>query len=111
MHWRDESKRRTALSILPSAAPPSTGNYGHYGIWTIAEPGASWRGMVLLDVPIATSLPEASIAGRPARRRGARLMLIGSAGVIAVYSHRIYGKAAGPAMSDWLRPGPKVERR
>ena len=40
----------------------------------------------------------------------ARLMLVDGAGVIAVYSHRIYGKAASPAMSDWLKSnGPKIE--
>ena len=37
-------------------------------------------------------------------------MLIDGSGVIAVYSHRIYGKAAGPEMSDWLKAnGQKVE--
>ena len=40
----------------------------------------------------------------------ARLMLVDGSGVIAVYSHRIYGKAAGPAMSDWLKSnGPQIE--
>ena len=40
----------------------------------------------------------------------ARLMLIDGSGVIAVYSHRIYGKSAGPAMSEWLKAnGPKAE--
>jgi hypothetical protein len=32
----------------------------------------------------------------------ARLMLVEGTGVVVVYSHRVYGEAAGPAMSEWL---------
>ena len=40
----------------------------------------------------------------------ARMVLIDGVGVVAVYSHRIYGKGVGPAMTDWLRiNGPGVE--
>jgi len=41
----------------------------------------------------------------------ARCLLHDGVGVIAVVSHRVYGKAAGPQMSDWLRSnGPQLEQ-
>lgn len=41
----------------------------------------------------------------------ARCLLSGGTGVVAVYSHRVYGKAVGPAMSQWLAAnGPQVEQ-
>ena len=41
----------------------------------------------------------------------ARLVLVDGVGTVAVYSHRVYGKEAGPAMSDWLQAnGPSTER-
>jgi hypothetical protein len=41
----------------------------------------------------------------------ARCLLHEGAGLVAVVSHRVYGKAAGPQMSDWLRGnGPPVEQ-
>ena len=41
----------------------------------------------------------------------ARLLLVDGAGYVVVRSHRVYGKAAGPAMSDWLKAnGPQVEK-
>jgi hypothetical protein len=40
----------------------------------------------------------------------ARLVLVDGVGMVAVYSHRVYGKEAGPAMSDWLKAsGPATE--
>jgi hypothetical protein len=40
----------------------------------------------------------------------ARAMLVDGKGMIAVYSHRVYGQAAGPAMSEWLeKNGPQTE--
>lgn len=40
----------------------------------------------------------------------ARVTFVEDTGVIVVYSHRVYGKAAGTEMSDWLRAnGPRVE--
>jgi len=41
----------------------------------------------------------------------ARCLLHDGTGIVAVVSHRVYGKAAGPQMSDWLRAnGPQVEQ-
>lgn len=41
----------------------------------------------------------------------ARLLLVDGAGYVVVRSHRVYGKAAGPEMSDWLKAnGPQVEK-
>ncbi len=41
----------------------------------------------------------------------ARCLLHEGAGVVAVVSHRVYGKAVGPQMSDWLRAnGPQLEQ-
>jgi hypothetical protein len=40
----------------------------------------------------------------------ARFMLIDGVGVVAVYSHRVYGKAVGQEMSEWLQSnGPQIE--
>ncbi len=40
----------------------------------------------------------------------ARLVLVDGTGAVAVYSHRVYGKEAGGAMSEWLKAnGPAVE--
>ncbi len=40
----------------------------------------------------------------------ARMVLIDRVGVVAVYSHRVYGKGVGPAMTDWLKAnGPRTE--
>lgn len=40
----------------------------------------------------------------------ARFVLVDGVGTVVVYSHRVYGKAAGPAMSDWLKAnGLQVE--
>ena len=39
------------------------------------------------------------------------LLLVDGAGYVVVRSHRVYGKAAGPAMSDWLKAnGPQIEK-
>jgi len=34
----------------------------------------------------------------------ARVMLVDGAGIVLVYSHRVYGEAAGDSMSAWLEP-------
>ena len=53
-----------------------------------------------------------AVLGRPdfLEATFARCVLIEGTGLVAVCSHRVYGKAAGPAMSDWLsRQGGAVE--
>lgn len=41
----------------------------------------------------------------------ARCLLRDGTGMIAVVSHRVYGKGVGPEMSDWLKAnGPQVEQ-
>jgi hypothetical protein len=41
----------------------------------------------------------------------ARFVLVDGVGFVAVYSHRIYGKEAGPPMSVWLESnGPSTEK-
>lgn len=41
----------------------------------------------------------------------ARCVLVNGVGMIAVYSHRVYGKSAGPAMSEWLKTnGAQIEQ-
>ena len=41
----------------------------------------------------------------------ARFFMADGAGLVAVYSHRVYGKPAGPAMSDWLKAnGAEIEK-
>lgn len=46
----------------------------------------------------------AAVLGDPAYLEAAfaRLLLVGGRGVVVVYSHRVYGEAAGPPMSAWL---------
>jgi hypothetical protein len=53
-----------------------------------------------------------AVLGNPAFLEAvfARFVLVDGVGIVAVYSHRVYGKPAGPAMSDWLRVyGSQVE--
>jgi hypothetical protein len=41
----------------------------------------------------------------------ARFLLVDGNGLVVVYSHRVYGQSAGPAMSDWLQAnGPTIEK-
>jgi hypothetical protein len=41
----------------------------------------------------------------------ARCVLVNDVGFVTVYSHRVYGQAAGPAMSEWLKTnGVPVEK-
>jgi hypothetical protein len=41
----------------------------------------------------------------------ARCLLVNGVGFVTVYSHRVYGQAAGPAMSEWLKAnGALVEK-
>lgn len=41
----------------------------------------------------------------------ARFVFVDGVGTVVVYSHRVYGKPAGPAMSDWLEAnGLQVEK-
>ncbi len=44
-------------------------------------------------------------------QRPARLVLVDGAGVIAIYSHRVYGKEAAETIGQWLETkGPAVEK-
>jgi hypothetical protein len=41
----------------------------------------------------------------------ARLKLVNGKGVAVIYSHRVYGKAVGPEMSNWLKAqGASIEK-
>lgn len=41
----------------------------------------------------------------------ARFKMVNGRGVSIIYSHRVYGKDAGPTMSDWLKAhGPATEK-
>jgi hypothetical protein len=46
-----------------------------------------------------------AVLGNPAFLEAAfaRFLLVDGKGLVVVYSHRIYGQNAGPAMSEWLR--------
>jgi len=55
----------------------------------------------------------AAVLGNPAFLEAAfaRLVLVDGVGTVVVYSHRVYGAQAGPAMSDWLKGrGAQVEK-
>jgi hypothetical protein len=52
------------------------------------------------------------VLGDPAFLEAAfvRCVMVNGVGYAAVYSHRVYGAKAGPAMSEWLKVnGPQVE--
>jgi len=54
-----------------------------------------------------------AVLGNPALLEAvfARIFLIDGAGVVAVYSHRIYGKDAAGLMGEWLKTnGPSIEK-
>jgi hypothetical protein len=77
------------------------------------------KGMVLrtLSVPRTSEKPAehliAVVFGRPTFLEAvqARFKLVNGKGVSIIYSHRVYGKAAGPEMSTWLKEnGPSIEK-
>ena len=54
-----------------------------------------------------------AVLGNPAFLEAAfaRCVLVDGAGVVVVYSHRVYGKQAGEAMGEWLKTnGPSLEK-
>jgi len=54
-----------------------------------------------------------AVLGNPAFLEAAfaRFLLVDGKGLVVVYSHRVYGQNAGPAMSDWLQAnGPATEK-
>lgn len=85
----------------------------------VLENYKSQKGIVLRtdSVPRTREKPAehliAVVFGRPAFLEAvqARFKLVNGKGVSIVYSHRIYGKAAGPEMSTWLKAnGPSIEK-
>jgi hypothetical protein len=77
------------------------------------------KGIVLRtdSVPRTSQKPAehmiAVVFGRPAFLEAvqARFKLVNGKGVAIIYSHRLYGKAAGPEMSAWLKEnGPSTEK-
>ncbi len=55
----------------------------------------------------------AAVLGKPAFLEAAfaRFLMVDGIGTVVVYSHRIYGQKAGPAMADWLKEnGTAAER-
>lgn len=53
-----------------------------------------------------------AVLGNPAFLEAvfARFALVDGVGTVTVYSHRVYGKSTGQAMSEWLKTnGPQVE--
>jgi hypothetical protein len=79
----------------------------------------SQKGMVLraVSVPRTTDKPAEHLIvvvfGRATFLEAvqARFKLVNGNGVSIIYSHRVYGKAAGPEMSTWLKDhGPSIEK-
>jgi len=85
----------------------------------VLENYKSQKGIVLrtASVPRTVEKPAehliAVVFGRPTFLEAvqARFKLINGQGVAIIYSHRVYGKAAGPEMSTWLKDhGSSVEK-
>jgi hypothetical protein len=85
----------------------------------VLENYKSQKGIVLrtVSVPRTTDKPAEHLIvvvfGRPTflEAAQARFKLVNGKGVSIIYSHRIYGKAAGPEMSTWLKDhGPSIEK-
>ena len=83
---------------LADAANKVLGNYQRNGkiLRTDSKPRTADRSAEHLVVAVLGSptFLEAAFA---------RLVLVDGVGIVVVYSHRVYGKAAGPAMSDWFK--------
>jgi hypothetical protein len=91
---------------LAGAANAILGNYQRHGkvLHTDSTPRKAGRPAEHLIVAVlgTPGFLEAAFA---------RAVLVDGIGVVAVYSHRVYGKQAGTAMSDWLQAnGTRVER-
>lgn len=85
----------------------------------VLENYKSQKGIVLktASVPRTNEKPAehliAVVFGRPTFLEGvqARLKMVNGKGVSIVHSHRMYGKAVGPEMSNWLKEnGPSIEK-
>ena len=77
------------------------------------------QGRVLRTVSVPRSREKPAehlivvVFGRPTFLEAvqARFKLINGKGVSIIYSHRVYGKEAGPEMSSWLKDnGPSIEK-
>lgn len=84
----------------------------------VLENYKSHQGKVLRTVSVPRTSDKPSehlivvVFGRPAFLEAvqARFKLVNGNGVAIIYSHRVYGKAAGPEMSTWLKDyGPSTE--
>lgn len=56
----------------------------------------------------------AAVLGKPEFLEAAfaRFIMVDGTGTVVVYSHRVYGQKAGPAMAEWLKEnGTAVEKR
>lgn len=85
----------------------------------VLENYKSQKGIVLktLSVPRTSERPAEHLIvvvfGRPAFLEAvqARFEMVNGKGISVIYSHRVYGKAAGPEMSAWLKDhGPATEK-
>ena len=109
--WRDMVTLNVHASVasgeqLAEVANQVLGNYQRNGkiLQTRSAPRTAARPAEHLIVAVLGNpqLLEAAFA---------RCMLHDGAGLVAVVSHRVYGKAAGPEMSEWLKAnGPQVEQ-
>jgi hypothetical protein len=101
--WRDMITINTHEAVrngdqLADLANRVLGTYQSHGkiVRTDSKPRTAQRSAEHLVVAVLgnPSFLEAAFA---------RFVLIDGVGTVAVYSHRVYGKEAGPAMTDWLQ--------
>ena len=109
--WRDMVTINVSASVhdgdqLAAMANSILANYQKHGkiVRTDSKPRTPQHPAEHLIVALLgnTSLLEAAFA---------RIMLIDGVGVLAVYSHRVYGKGAAAPMGHWLQTnGPTIEK-
>lgn len=81
-------------------------NYQNYGkvLRTDSKPRTGQRPAEHLMVAVLSERTLLEVAF-------ARVILTDRVGIVAVYSHRVYGSQAGPMMSNWLKMnGTRVEK-
>ena len=110
-HWRDMVTINVHEGVrsgddLANVANGVLGNYQRFGkiVRTDSRPRTAEHPAEHLIVAVLGDAGFVEVAF-------ARFVLVDGGGEVVVYSHRVYGSAAGEATGEWLKSnGPSVER-
>jgi hypothetical protein len=110
-HWRDMVTINTNETVrngdqLATMANSILANYQKHGkiVRTDSRPRTTHKPAEHLIVALLGNAALLEVAF-------ARVLLIDDVGVVAVYSHRVYGKEAAQPMGDWIQSnGPAIEK-